>query len=586
MTCCTSHEQCDIVVDGEPPWSWRFESKPEPTELPDFEESHSDGEQGLSGMKAAGSKRSSNAPQNSATSQAALGNPIAEQCLETAGHSCMPQRGSSKGSEKPSAKSLEVSLAKQIAVSTLTSPKAFGQAELRGISLRRTLRQAKSFWLDNPHARSPAQKDRLYAASVQTKHLDMFISHTWQTKGTWKFFALLLQFGWPILWASWGFMVVLAFTLCIFDFLPVLGTFEARALDFAAVVPASCWIQLFGLLGILGGCLLFPHLPSKSDHCFLDFACICQTEDFRMQQGILSISTFLAASDELRVLWSSALLSRLWCVFELAAYRKVNPEGRIIIAPIKNETCACMMFLWWLVSSFGIWLFLTGSGGVRNPISALLLILALFGTLIPASAYVIWHNHKNSEQLRSQLANFDVMNVDCSNDFDRECIHDAIITWYGSLEAFSAHVQGPFSQEVLELMRVGGSLSHHYILLPFCPFTAFCLDYVLALCKAGAPAKATVTCFLNFMAFDVLFLPAVGIFFTWIAKRGLWLGNRRCKPLALEIGILLSLCICFATAGAFFAVDLSRRSLLLTLLWLVFACFFAGLTWRCCWRSA
>eukprot|EP00438_Fugacium_kawagutii_P011700 Skav231755 [mRNA] locus=scaffold695:45352:46971:- [translate_table: standard] len=536
MSCCTG-EPCDIVVDGEPPWSWRLES-PEPPDLPNFEESCLDGERsGLSGMKMA--------------------------------------------SEKPSASpALEMSQ-KQSAISTLTT------AELRGVSLRRTLRQARSFWLDKPHARSLAQKHRLYAASFQTNHLDMFVSHTWQTKGAWKFLSLLLQFGWPILWISWSFMVMLAFTLCMIDALPLFTTFYVRALGFEGLVPSGCWIQSFGLLGILGGCLLFPHLPSKSDRCFLDFACIDQSEHCKMHHGIRSIPAFLAASDELRVLWSPPLLSRLWCVFELAAYRKVNPEGRIIIAPIKDESCACMMFLWWQLSTMGLWICIVRSdasdGGNLIP---MVTVLVAACTLIPASAYVIWHNHKNSARLRSQLANFDVMNVDCSNDFDREWIHDAIITWYGSLEAFSAHVRGPLSQEVLDLMRVGGSLSYHYVILPLCPLIALSLDNTVALCKAGAPTKAVVTFFFNqVVALDLLFLPALAIFFIWITKTGLWLGNRRCKPLALEIGSILSLCLCFGAAGALVGIVFSRRSLLMTLFWNLFACLFAGFVRRHCWRS-
>eukprot|EP00438_Fugacium_kawagutii_P007067 Skav227760 [mRNA] locus=scaffold1653:210986:218160:- [translate_table: standard] len=133
----------------------------------------------------------------------------------------------------------------------------------------------------------------------------------------------------------------------------------------------------------------------------------------------------------------------------------------------------------------------------QNLIAVALTFLVAFCTLAPALAYVIWDNHKNSAQLKSQLANFDVMNVDCSNDFDRQCIHDAIITWYGSLEAFSAHVRGPLSQEVLDIMRVGGSLSYRYIILPLCPLIALSLDIVVALLQAGAPAKAVVTFFFS-----------------------------------------------------------------------------------------
>eukprot|EP00438_Fugacium_kawagutii_P007128 Skav214878 [mRNA] locus=scaffold1430:156424:157570:- [translate_table: standard] len=325
-----------------------------------------------------------------------------------------------------------------------------------------------------------------------------------------------------------------------------------------------------------------------------------------MEQGIMSIAAFLAASDELRVLWSPPLLSRLWCVFELAAYRKVNPEGRIVIAPLGNESSACMMFLWWQVTCPVYWAIRSGPGG-GDPTSVLLVCVVVFSALIPGTAVAIWRNRRNTAQLSvlglaqvyglcfparilgtagSQLANFDVMKVDCSNDFDRECIYDAIITLYGSLEAFSAYVRGPFSQEVLNLMRVGGSLSSHYIVLPLCPALAISLDNVLALCKAGAPAQAVISVFFNqVVALELLFLPSIGVFFTWLSKKGLWLGKRRRLPLALEIGIILFLGVFVAISGTLFAAVFSARSLIMTLLWNGFACLLAGLMWRCCWRS-
>eukprot|EP00438_Fugacium_kawagutii_P007130 Skav214880 [mRNA] locus=scaffold1430:162798:165177:- [translate_table: standard] len=147
--------------------------------------------------------------------------------------------------------------------------------------------------------------------------------------------------------------------------------------------------------------------------------------------------------------------------------------------------------------------------------------VSLRKTLSQASCAAFWVARAGPG---SQLANFDVMKVDCSNDFDRECIYDAIVTLYGSLDTFSAYVRGPFSQEVLNLMRVGGSLSSHYIVLPLCPALAVSLDNVLALCKAGAPAQAVISMFFNqVVALELLFWPAIGVFFTWMSKKGLWL---------------------------------------------------------------
>ena len=475
-----------------------------------------------------------------------------------------------------------------VSKSTLTTPPDIKW--MRSVSLRKTLSQPFSFWFGNPRSRSRAAMEQLYKASEQARHFDMFLSHTWLTNGRWKFLSLLLHFGWPTMLTCWGCMIILAFGLCMLGWLPLFGSIEAVVLNFeSGPIPSACWIQVFGLLGILLGCILFPYIPFypfyRPDKCFLDFACIHQTESSKTREGIMSISAFLLGSEELRVLWSEPLLSRLWCIFEIAAYRKLKPEGRIIIAPVNNEFSALLMFLWWQTSCCAFWIVRSREGG-GDIMAVLLLLLCVFCALVPASAYSIWRNHKSSEKLKNDLANFDVKNVHCSNDFDRECIHEAIITWYGTLDAFSEYVRGPFTQEVLKLMRASGSVSSHYIILPLSPLICLSLDTFLALCKAGAPARVLMTFFCcHVVSLDLLFMPAVAIFFSWITKRGLWLGKFRC-PFVLEICIILAVCIFFSVAGGLVAVILSARNLSMMLGWNGFAVVFAGIVWRCCWRTS
>ncbi|CAE7357592.1 unnamed protein product, partial [Symbiodinium pilosum] len=56
-----------------------------------------------------------------------------------------------------------------------------------------------------------------------------------------------------------------------------------------------------------------------------------------MERGVYGLAGFLKASKELRILWSEPYLSRLWCVFEVAAYRTANPSGKITLAPLFVE---------------------------------------------------------------------------------------------------------------------------------------------------------------------------------------------------------------------------------------------------------
>ena len=157
-----------------------------------------------------------------------------------------------------------------------------------------------------------------------------------------------------------------------------------------------------------------------------------------------------------------------WCVFELAAYRKMNPSGKIVIAPISNELLACKGFLWVNLFTFVFWFSRRGTEG-GDGVRLLAVFLCVFSVMFPSLAHVAWKQKLDRDKLDSDLATFDVMNVECSNDFDRQCIHEAIIQWYGSLAAFSAHVQGPFHREVVRLMRAGGSVPFAYVWLSLRP---------------------------------------------------------------------------------------------------------------------
>lgn len=78
------------------------------------------------------------------------------------------------------------------------------------------------------------------------------------------------------------------------------------------------------------GLLLSPYRPGdQGDVCFIDVACIHQTDVELMHRGIRSIGGFLLAARELRILWSSTYLTRLWCV----AWKKIRWEevGKISV---------------------------------------------------------------------------------------------------------------------------------------------------------------------------------------------------------------------------------------------------------------
>ena len=74
------------------------------------------------------------------------------------------------------------------------------------------------------------------------------------------------------------------------------------------------WIRCFGFFGSAIGLFASPYAPSffaGTHMCFLDVVSINQVDPELMDRGIYGLGGFLAASSELRILWSPPYLSRL-----------------------------------------------------------------------------------------------------------------------------------------------------------------------------------------------------------------------------------------------------------------------------------
>lgn len=62
-----------------------------------------------------------------------------------------------------------------------------------------------------------------------------------------------------------------------------------------------------------------------------DKVCIHQADAELKAAGISAIGGFIGRSQTLLVAWDELYFSRLWCPFEIAAFRFANPAGRTII---------------------------------------------------------------------------------------------------------------------------------------------------------------------------------------------------------------------------------------------------------------
>jgi len=173
--------------------------------------------------------------------------------------------------------------------------------ELRAIPLRKSLRLARKIWFGG--------KCDLWEEAVTVQGYDIFVSHTWFTKGLWKVLSLVFQFGLPWLFVFWFLGVCLAIALCMLDILPMP---HVRMLE---NIPCSTgpWVLIFSAVGSALGLLLSFLIGGPNEMCFIDKVSIHQTDQELKEEGIYGIGGALRCTKELRILWSTPYLSRHLC---------------------------------------------------------------------------------------------------------------------------------------------------------------------------------------------------------------------------------------------------------------------------------
>eukprot|EP00439_Symbiodinium_sp_Y106_P023981 s5031_g2.t3 len=188
---------------------------------------------------------------------------------------------------------------------------------------------------------------------------------------------------------------------------------------------------------------------------------------------------------ELRVLWTPPYLTRLWCIFELAAYRVANPTGRITLTPIFIEHSVLFLApaLWFASSCY--WAAIASGLDKYGYFVGEALPIGL--ALIPLVGFVhglrrfFCAKHKLFEELRA----FKLASAECSELFDHIFVTSAIQKWYGSAEEFEKFVQETLYSELSNIQTVDVPLPYCLLLVTF-PVSVT-IDESMALWAGGAP---------------------------------------------------------------------------------------------------
>ncbi|CAK9074568.1 unnamed protein product [Durusdinium trenchii] len=252
-------------------------------------------------------------------------------------------------------------------------------------------------------------------------------------------------------------------------------------------------------------------------------------------EGLLNIGGILKHSESLHVFWDHTWISRLWCVFELAAFLKCQ-EGKegnampIFIRPVTLGPCSMMIF-------FAC--FFTSIGNLNTPFldSAPLLgmvVLTVSGMACWIAAIRFLRAHWASlESTLDQLSSFKLEKTSCfcctkghQQDngammvCDRQVIMHCITHWFDSIEAFEETVKTEISKAMRQ--QLGHAFtSYSWLVLVGLPFHWMNMDQIATRLRCGNVSGAAVVGVINltWCLFSVPWILRTTVMATYLCRR-------------------------------------------------------------------
>ena len=205
------------------------------------------------------------------------------------------------------------------------------------------------------------------------------------------------------------------------------------------------------------------------------------------------------------------------------------------------------------------------------------------GCFLLPLVHALRKNFLYKQTLLSDLATFDMQKVRCHNESDKECIHAAIVQWYGSLDAFSQYVRGPLRDEMQEMLHVSGQIQFPfgYACVLSTPMLNLALELWVAYWNGDAPPEGLLGYTLSMLVgMNFFWFPAMWALLMMCCETGVGCGScRRSSCLqTLTLSILLWLLFLLGTLCAVRAYNASLR---LAVAWLAVTVVFFLVVFQC-----
>lgn len=246
----------------------------------------------------------------------------------------------------------------------------------------------------------------------------------------------------------------------------------------------------------------------------------------------------MANTNDFVMFWSPRYFSRLWCVFEVAAFRMYCPRGTMSVHPIELGASYLQgFFLAWgcaLVTCTAM--LVSAASGVP-----VYLTLAAVFLLLPPPCFASLRRFKRTQaDLRRQLAHFDCEHADCQEQLDRAYIIRSINAWFGSVAAFNQEVRGPLRHAV-EAEFLAAPLEYRLALWMTLPACCGVLDVFASSCRSTMASQGKVAAGLYYMTCIFCVFPLFIWSVFWLAERYCERGTSRLAEVAICLALTLAL---------------------------------------------
>ncbi|CAK9070900.1 unnamed protein product [Durusdinium trenchii] len=420
----------------------------------------------------------------------------------------------------------------------------------------------------------------LHDRSFQTSRIDCFWSHSWHATPWRKVLVLTIIYNGLAAIVAGHLGALVGTSLFYFQLLP---SYPRRFPLEGATYDFGPWGLIFGISLALGTLLLWR--PARS-RIFLDRICIHQTDLERKAAGICSIGGILKHSDTMLVLWDPTYPTRLWAIFELAAFMKSHGvdaldevEHRrfrrsLVIRPTFLGPAAMLGVVLLLFVQICTVLATFEDHRINLAIMTLNVMSAALGSH-SLRAYFHWVDSCCRQLTQFAVAKAEtnccrVNHVESGKRIacDRETILECVRAWFGSEEAFESMVRHQVSSTLMGLGQ--GALPVSWFMgMNSCALWIF-FDLIVARLRA-AEYFYSLAALINMLATVFAFAPLVYLLCLFAAYKLRRPQQHRCSNLTVSflgaIGVVV-IFILYTQLGAIFTPAVPHavlRSLLLAL---------------------